>query len=77
MPTNVFRPLKARKAKFGFEAHLGSVSFIPIADAVKRAKEIDPNVIFEVDLNYGKGLVKVYTNSEQAADAIGFACYPL
>ncbi|KVP17397.1 hypothetical protein [Burkholderia ubonensis] len=76
MSTSVFRPLKARKAKFGFEAHIGSLNFILIADAVKRAKELDHDLIFEVDLSYGKGTVKVYTNSEQAADVLGYARYP-
>jgi hypothetical protein len=76
MATRIFRPLRARKGKFGFEASINSLSFILISEAVQRAKRVDENLKFEVDLNYGKGLVKVYTDVEAAAEELGFVNYP-
>lgn len=71
--SSIFRALKARKAKFGFETHIGTANFIAIAEAVKQAKQVDPDLLFEVDTNYGKCQVKVYTNDETAAHLIGGA----
>lgn len=72
----VFRALNARKARYGFQASINAASLIFIGEAVKRAREIDPELLFEVDLSYGKGVAKVYTNIEAAADVIGNTCYP-
>lgn len=69
----VFRTLKARKAKFGFQTHISANTFIAIADAVKEAQRVDPELLFEVDTNYGNAQVKVYTNVETAAHIIGAA----
>jgi hypothetical protein len=76
MANRVFRPLRARKAKFGFEASINAVSFLLIGEALQRAKRLDENLKLEVDINYGKGLVRVYTDLLAAADEIGFASYP-
>jgi hypothetical protein len=76
MATRIFRPLRARKGKFGFEALINVMSFLLIGEAVQRAKRIDENLKFEVDLNYGKGLVKVYTDVKAAANEIGCVNYP-
>ncbi|MBU9200044.1 hypothetical protein KTD31_01330 [Burkholderia multivorans] len=72
----VFRALNARKARYGFQASINANSLILIGEAVKRAREIDPDLLFEVDLNYGKGVAKAYTDVEAAADVIGNTCYP-
>ncbi len=76
MANNIFRALKARKAKYGFTAYLSTRNFILIADAVKRAKELDPELLFEMPTSGGSVEVKLYTESEQAAHSLGFACYP-
>lgn len=63
----MFRELKAKKAKFGFEAGVSSASFIAIAEAVKLARREDPDLLFEVSGYTSQNYAKVYTNVEAAA----------
>lgn len=66
----MFRELKAKKAKYGFEASVNAASFIKIAEAVKEAKIEDPDLIFEVGGYTSQNYAKVYTNVEAAAGAV-------
>ncbi len=67
----LFRPLKARKALYGFEGYVSAKTFIPIGETVTRAREADPTLLFEVNISFGNNSVKVYTDHESAARILG------
>lgn len=62
----LFRQLRAKKAKFGFEASVHTDNFIGLAEGIKAAKALDPELKFEVTSNYGTCTAKVYTDSDAA-----------
>lgn len=66
----LFRELKAKKAKFGFEAAVRAETFIPIAEAVKLAMKEDKNLLFDVSGYTSQNYAKIYTNVESAAKLI-------
>lgn len=64
-----FRILKAKKAKYGFEARISDVnSFIEISHAMQEMQLHNRETNFwELDLNMGHRLVRFYCNDDELA----------
>lgn len=63
-----FRTVKARKAAFGFTCSIKDPNAVVAAGkGIERILQLDPSALVEVDCNYSKSDVKVYTNCESTA----------
>ena len=68
----IFRELKSRKRKFGFQT-LGMYtpeSFIQFAEAIKRTQSLDPNMLLDVNYSGATGVFTIYTDEQIAADEL-------
>lgn len=63
----LFRVLKARKAKHGYQAGIGVKNFIELAEAKKMIEGLDPEVKIELNFNMGANEFKVYTDNDEVA----------
>ena len=71
--THLFRELKAKKAKFGFESSLGTYNFMALSALLQVAlRGAVPNVDFKLDSNsYGSHTdIKIYTDHANLAKRI-------
>ena len=64
---SLFRVLKARKAKHGFQSFVAVSNFQALAEAQRVLAELDPEAVIELNFNMGHNEFKVYTNSDEAA----------
>ena len=74
--THLFRELKAKKAKFGFESSLGTYNFMALSALLQVAlRGAVPNVDFKLDSNsYGSHTdIKIYTDHATWRNA--FVCW--
>lgn len=60
-----FRVLRARKATYGFEAHLSENNFVALGRIVELAYQIDGDLKLELNINMGHREVKIYSNSNE------------
>jgi len=68
----MFRELKSRKAKFGFEyGRIRLADVVPLADFVKALdREFHPDTYIAEESGYNEPILKYYTDDEKVAEWI-------
>lgn len=64
----LFRKLKARRAKHGFEAYLRIEHFQELANAKAEIEKLDPQALVMLNTDMSNKQFLVYTNDDKAAE---------